>query len=319
MKRVDYARAMRRLVPLLLLLICSASVQAAESLAHFANINRAPLQENNALSFAGVGEFVSINNPVSVGARGNLVYIVDAAKQLVYRYNSSNENLTPLYSVSSHLQGVPNAITVDHDGSFFLSDPFGRQVLHFTMQGELQRIYKDAINLTNPVAVNLALSGELFIADRLYDHIVVFNRAGQPLRALGQRGTGKGQFLEIIDMVTGPDGVYVIDRLSKNVKVFSAEGVLIREMPRPEVVAPTAIAIDYAERVYISDDFDDTIKIYNRDGLLETVGGTGSRNGLFRMISDLHVDNNFLYVADSANDRVQVFLIKAAFNSDKQQ
>ena len=276
------------------------------------------MQENNALNFVGVGQFVSITNPVSVGARGNILYIVDAAKQLVYRYNSSNEKLTPLYSVSSHLQGVPNAIAVDHDGSFFLSDPFGRQVLHFTMQGDLRRIYKDAINLTNPVSVNLAPSGELYIADRLYDHVVVFNRGGQPLRAIGQRGTGKGQFLEIIDMATGPDGIYVIDRLSKNVKVFSSDGVLIREMPRPEVVAPTAIAIDYAERVYISDDFDDTIKIYNRNGLLETVGGTGSRDGMFRMISDLHADNNFLYVADSANNRVQVFMLKAAFDDEKE-
>lgn len=310
---------MHRLFPLLLLLLASATLHASDSLTHLTNISRAPLEENNALNFAGVGEFVAITNPVSVGARGSLLYIVDAAKQLVYRYNSSTERLTPLYSVSSHLQGLPNAVTVDHDGSFFLSDPFARQVLHFTMQGEIRRTYQDAINLTNPVAVNLAPSGELYIADRLYDHVLVFNRGGQLLRAIGQRGEGKGQFLEIIDMATGPDGVYVIDRLSKNVKVFTAEGVLLREIPHPEVNAPTAIAVDYAERVYISDDFDDTIKVYNRKGFIETVGGSGSRDGMFRMVSDLHVDNNFLYVADTANNRVQVFMLNAAFDAKKEQ
>ncbi len=310
---------MHRFLALLLLLLSSVGLHASDSLTHLTNISRAPLEGSNALDLAGVGKFVSITNPVSVGARGNILYIVDAAKQLVYRYNSSTENLTPLYTVSSHLQGVPNAITVDDDGSFFLSDPFGRQVLHFTMQGDLLRSYKDATNLTNPVAVNLAPSGEIYIADRLYDHVLVFNRGGQPLRAIGQRGTGKGQFLEVIDMATGPDGVYVIDRLSKSVKVFSSDGMLVREMARSEVVEPTAIAIDYAERVYISDDFDDTIKIYDRNGLLETVGGTGSRDGMFRMISDLHVDNSMLYVADSANNRVQVFMLNAAFNGNKEQ
>ncbi|MEN8169371.1 MAG: 6-bladed beta-propeller [Pseudomonadota bacterium] len=309
---------MRRLLPLLLSLYCAA-LPAADSVAHLTNISRAPLSETASLTFAGVDEFVSITNPVAVAAHENLVYIIDAAKQLVYRYNSSNENLTPLYSVNTHLQAIPNAIAVDNDGSFYLSDPFGRKILHFTMLGELLRTYQNANNLTNPVAINISDSTNILIADRLYDHILVFNRVGHALRAIGERGTGKGQFLQIIDMATGPDGIYILDRLSKSVKIFSEEGELIREMPRPEVVDPTAIAIDYAERVFISDAFDDTIKVYNRDGLLETFGGTGSYDGLFRMVSDLHADNNFLYVADSANDRVQVFLLKPAFDSEQDE
>lgn len=310
---------MRALLSLVLFTLYCSIATAAESVAHLTNISRAPTSEEAALTFAGVGKFVFITNPVAIGARGNLVYIVDAAKPLVYRYNSSNENLTPLYSLNTVLQGIPNAITVDDDGSFYLSDPFGQQILHVSMQGEVLRQYQDVGNLANPVSINLSASGNIHVADRLYDHILVFNRAGQALRAFGERGTGRGQLLEIIDMATGPDGIYVLDRLSKSVKVFSDEGSLIREVPRPEVVDPTAIAIDYAERIYISDAFDDTIKVYNRDGIIETFGGTGSRNGLFRFISDLHADNNFLYVADGANDRIQVFLLKPAFSSEKDE
>lgn len=271
------------------------------------------------MSFAGVGEFITITNPVTVGARGNIVYIVDGAKQLVFRYNSSTESLTPLYTVNSHLVGLPNAILVDDDGSFYLSDPFAKQVLHFSLHGELLRTYSNLINLTNPVAINKYVSGDILIADRLYDHVLVFSRVGQALRAFGERGTGKGQFLEVVDMATGPDGVYVLDRLSKSVKIFSVEGEFIREMPRPEVVDPTAIAIDYAERVYISDNFDDTIKVYDRNGLIEIFGGTGMDNGQFRMITDLDADGNYLYVADSANDRVQIFLLKTAFNAERER
>lgn len=308
---------MRHLLPLLLLAFTSASLSAAESMAHLTNISRAPLSETALLSFAGVGKFVSITNPVAIGARGNMVYIVDGAKQLVYRYDNSNESLTPMYMLNTHLQGIPTAVTVAQDGSFYLADPFARQVLHFSMQGTLLRSYQNPGNLANPVAINLSAGGNIMIADHLYDHVLVFNRVGQALRAFGQRGTAKGQFLEVIDMASGPDGIYVLDRLSKSVKVFSEEGVLLRELLRPEVIDPTAIAVDYAERVYISDAFDDTIKIYSRSGLLETVGGSGLQNGQFRMISDLHVDNSFLYVADSANDRVQVFLLKAAFRAEQ--
>ena len=303
---------MWRLLTLLLFSVSCFRLDAAESLAHFGNIKRAPLAQGSAVAIAGVGKFVTITNPVAVGARGNLIYIVDAAKQLVYRYNSGTESLTPLYSVSSHIQGVPNAITVDHDGSFYLADGFGRQVLHFSMHGDLLRRFQNVFNLSNPVAITLSASGKVLIADRLFDHVLVFDRLGQAQRAFGERGTGKGQFLELIDMATGPDGIYVLDRLSKTVKIFDHEGVLIRELARPEVSNPTAIAVDFAERVYISDGFDDSIKIYDRNGLIESVGTSGSQNGQFRMITDLQIDNNFLYVADSANDRVQVFLIKSA-------
>ncbi len=307
---------MGRLLLILLFTVGCFRLDAAESLAHFGNINRAPLDQSSAIAIAGIGNFVAITNPVAVGARGNLIYIVDAAKQLVYRYNSGTENLTPLYSVSSHIQGIPSAIMVDHDGSFYLADGFGRQVLHFSMHGDLLRTFQNDLNLSNPVAVTLSTAGKVLIADRLFDHVLVFDRLGQAQRAFGERGTGKGQLLELIDMATGPDGIYVLDRLSKSVKIFDDEGMLVRQLARPEVSDPTAIAVDYAERVYISDSFDDSIKIYDRNGLIESVGTSGSQNGQFRMITDLHVDNNFLYVADSANDRVQVFLIKSATHEE---
>lgn len=310
---------MHRLLPLLLIFFSSITVSTAESLVHLSNIYRAPIDMTTMLKLGGVEKFARISNPVAIGAKGNLVYIIDAAKPLVYRYDSSTESLAPLYAVNAHLQGIPNAITVDHDGSFYLSDTFGRKVYHFNMQGELLRTYESPGNLINPVAINLAASGNILIADRLFDHVLVFNRDGLALRAIGSRSSKKGPLLEVIDMVTVPDGIFVLDRLSASVKVFDEAGTLIREIPRPETLNPTAMAVDYAERIYISDAFDDTIKIYNRNGLLETVGGTGSQDGLFRMVTDLHADNNFLYVADSANDRVQVFLLKAAFQGNQDE
>lgn len=308
---------MRAVIVLAVMTLLGLSpVYAADAIAHLTNINRAPLAQTTLGSFAGTGEFVSITNPVAVGVRGNLVYIVDGAKQIVYRYNRSNERLTPLYAVNNHVQGIPNAIAVAHDGSFYLSDPFARKILHFTVNGELRRSYSNNLNLTNPVAITLPGNGNILVADRLYDHVLVFNPAGQALYAIGQRGVAEGQFLEIVDMASGPEGIYVIDRMTKSIKIFSEQGKLLRQIARAEVNDPSAIAVDYAERIYISDAFDDTIKIYDRNGLLETVGGTGGRNGLFRIIRALHVDNNFLYVADSANDRVQVFLIKPVFSGD---
>jgi len=305
----------RLIVFLFIYLFSTASAVATDAVVHLSNIIRAPVKMTTAIELAGVDEHVYISNPIAIGAKGNLVYIVDASKPLVYRYNRASELITPLYSVNAVLLGIPNAITVDDDGSFYISDSFAKKVHHFNMQGELLRSYESPYNITSPVAVNIAASGNVLIADRLFGHVVVFNHNGQALRAFGEQGSGKGKLLEVIDMFSTPNGIYVLDRLSESVKVFSEDGELLREIQRPEVIDPSAITVDHAERIYISDNFDDTIKVYNQSGLQETFGGNGTQDGMFRLISDLHADNNFLYVADSGNDRVQVFLLNPAMQN----
>ena len=307
---------MRRTLWLSLLLLCFRIAYAEQDVSHQQSIRSAPLEIRGGFGVAGVDSFVYFNMPMVVGVHSNILYFYDYGKQLIYRYNISAQSLTPLVSVTNHLAGVPSAITVDTDGSFFIADPFARQVLHFNMSGDLLRRYASMQNLNNPVSMVRSLGSKLLVADRLYGHVVVFNLAGQPLYAFGERGTGHAQFLEIVDMARGPDGIYVLDRLVKQVMVFNEEGRLIRVMPRTEVNDPTAITVDYAERVYISDASDDTIKVYDRRGLRSSFGGTGGADGQFRMVSDMHADGSHLYVADSANNRIQIFMLEAAFARD---
>ncbi len=72
---------------------------------------------------------------------------------------------------------------------------------------------------------------------------------------------------------------------------------------------PTALAVDRYGRIYISDAFDDSIKVYDYRGYIESIGGTGSADGMFRGITDIYIDRHFMYVADSGNNRIQVFII----------
>jgi len=44
---------------------------------------------------------------------------------------------------------------------------------------------------------------------------------------------------------------------------------------------------------------------------LQSFGVTGSGNGQFRSIGDIDADNEFLYVADSGNNRIQILKIGA--------
>lgn len=304
---------MFRLFPFALFFFAISCVAGPSTLTHLSNINRAPNEEPSSFLTANVDQFITLGNPAVVAARGNILYIADASRDLIYRYNRDSESIYPLYNVADHLSGPPGGIFINNDLSFYVADPLARRVLLFDLNGNLIRQYQDQKNLSNPLAIcRSELFNRVFVADSYYDHVIEFNFDGLPLAALGGRGNRSDQFMNIIDMSCGIDGVnniFLIDQLTDKIKVYGFDGKFVRAIPRTEVRHPSSIAVDYGERIYISDDFDDTIKIYDRHGLIEVFGGTGSANGRFRMIRDMWSDERFLYVADSVNNRIQVFVI----------
>jgi len=114
----------------------------------------------------------------------------------------------------------------------------------------------------------------------------------------------------------GRDGIYVVDRLAKRVVVLGWDGVFHYAFGEGVLNEPGAIAVTGDNIVFISDNFDDTIRVYrgNRTKgknlvLADRVGGSGVAPGSFNGIGGLTVVDDLLYVADSLNARVQIYLI----------
>jgi hypothetical protein len=151
----------------------------------------------------------------------------------------------------------------------------------------------------------------------MFDHIVAFNHPGWLLFAFGERGMGPQQSQVIADMTSGPRGLYVLDR-NPIIKVYTPDGKFIFGFSRNEVANPVAIAVDAYDRVYVADGFDDSIKVYVQEKFVGEIGGNGSAPGRFRFITDMYINQNFLYVADSMNGRVQVFVIERLYAGQPQ-
>jgi DNA-binding beta-propeller fold protein YncE len=255
-----------------------------------------------------------LQRPVAVAVRDHDVYIVDAGAEKLYRYDDFNKRMTELKDLRSVVTGDVPDIYVAADRSYYLADAGGRQVLHFDRDGRLVQTFKDTLNLARPVAVSVdETTGDVYVADGLFDHIMVFNSAGDPWRMMGDRGQGDGEFLNITAMTRGPDGVYVTARLGKRGQVLDQDtGKFRYAFDDDTVVFPIGIAVDNSDdRAYVSDFFDNSIKVFKHGHLLATVGGTGASPGRFKGIADVTIDSGFLYVADSLNGRIQVFRITA--------
>ena len=253
-----------------------------------------------------------LQRPVAVAVRDHNLYIVDAGRELLYLYDDFSKRMTVLKDLRGVVTGDVPDIYVAADRSYYLADAGGRRVLHFDRSGQLLQSFKDSLNLARPVAVSVdEATGDVYVADGLFDHVLVFNSAGDLWRMIGDRGLDNGEFLNITAMTRGPDGVYITARLGKRGQVMDQDsGKFLYAFDDDTVVFPNGIAVDpLDDRAYVSDFFDNSIKIFKRGHLLATLGGTGASPGRFKGITHVTLESGFLYVADSLNGRIQVFKI----------
>jgi DNA-binding beta-propeller fold protein YncE len=253
--------------------------------------------------------YIQLMRPTAIGAVHGDVYLVDAGLRRIFRYDRAQQSLTAFSDLPADdamgLYAAP-------DMTVYVTDPNRRRVLQFTREGRLLRTFSDSLNLSRPLAVALDdKNGRVLVADGLHDHIVAFDRLGQPLSAIDSRG-GEKPHLSIAGMAAGPDGLYLVDRLARQVVVLDVNGAYRRAFGKGTLAEPGAIAVDRANRVFVGDNFDNTIKVYVEGGLVGTFGGSGGGPGQFNHIAGLVESQGLLYVADSLNARIQIMLVAPA-------
>jgi hypothetical protein len=258
----------------------------------------------------GAADEVQFIQPVAVGGINNFLYVVDAGARVVFRYDLVSKEIEPIGDVGIQFQGAPGNIFVTKDRSFYIVDSVGKQVFHFSEDGLLLNTFKDPLNLSRPMDVYVdETTREVYVADGSYSHIVIFNEFGKSIRAIGRRGTGPGRFRAITSITKGLDGLYVTDRLELPVQVITLDGQFRYSFGESQQVFPTAVAVNDDQLAFVSDKSDNTIRVYENGELQAIAGGGGAAPGRFRLITDLYVNGQYLYVADSLNKRIQVMRI----------
>lgn len=248
--------------------------------------------------------------PIAVAARGNALFVMDAGQDMLFRYERATGRLTPVMNLNGVMTGDGADIYVARDLSFYIADTFGARVLQFDRSGRLLRTFSNPLNMTRPVSVSVdEASGRVFVADGVYDYVLVFNSTGQLTGSMGGRGGDPGEFLNITAMAQGPDGFYVTARVGQHIQVLGEDGQYTYSLPQEGIIFPTAIAVDQDNRVFVSDFSDSSIKVYEQGRLAASVGHPGSGLGQFRHITDLWFDEGLLFAADSLNGRVQVMRV----------
>ena len=182
-----------------------------------------------------------------------------------------------------------------------------------------------------PSAVDYGPKGYIYVADTGNNRVQVLDPDGNFVFAFGKRGRKTGQFKDPGGITVAEDGtIYVADTGNDRVQIFNKDGIFLKafgkssDNGRNEVPGkgtfrqPTALALDSKERLFVVDQGNNRIQVFDNRGIfLQSIGEFGDGYKQFDNPVDIALtSNDILLVADAGNNRVQVIhpeLIKFQF------
>jgi sugar lactone lactonase YvrE len=186
----------------------------------------------------------------------------------------------------------------------------------------------DAPVFAQPMAAAFDRDGNLFVADTGHHRIVVFNRDGEYLFAIGGPGAAfpaggvaagwqPGRFNYPYGLDVGEDGrLYIADMLNRRIQIYDVRGQFLDWFPKEQVYGEDLFPRDVVMRqglVYIANPFQ--VMVYTPEGsFVRSFGKPGRGPGEFWQLNGLEVGAcGTIFVSDSMNQRLQAFNQKGEF------
>ena len=154
---------------------------------------------------------------------------------------------------------------------------------------------------------------QLYVVDTAAHQVKIFDRSGEKISVIGGRGSGNGQFNYPSHLALANGSLFVNDTMNFRIQTFALDGKYISTFGKHgdgsgSFTQPKGIAVDPDGHIYVADAMANQVQIFDPQGLfLLGFGGPGSDEGAFHMPAGLTMSNDLVYVADSFNQRVQVF------------
>ncbi len=205
------------------------------------------------------------------------------------------------------------------NGNLYVTDEANARVQIFSPTGSFLSAFTTPATAGNPFSIPWGIAtgnGNVYVVDFGIERVDIFNQATNTLvTSFGTSGTGNGQFNNPTGIGVSPSGnVYVSDRDNHRIEIFNSAGVFQSAFSTGNSQSsPDGIAFDASGNVYVADgNVLSDIDVFSPSGVLlkniGTPGSPGSGNGQFNFESGLAFSaNGRLYVADTSNNRIQIF------------
>ncbi len=248
--------------------------------------------------------------PYSIAADDDMIVVADPGLKVVHLYMTKRKKYAVISNAGGENFVSPIGISLGHDAIYLTDSALGK-VFVFDRQGEHQNTITGLVRPTG--VVFHSDSRRLYVADTLENQIVVYDDGGVLLNAFGTRGGAVGEFNFPSFLTLHGDILYVNDTMNFRIQAFDLDGSPVTSFGKSgdgsgQFALSKGLGADRLGHVYVADSLSNYVQIFDSEGrFLLSFGGMGGGIGHFRLPVGIHILKNRIFVADSQNQRVQVF------------
>ena len=208
------------------------------------------------------GQFI---NPQDVGIdSAGFVYVVDTRNHRIQKFTDDGQFVGKWGSQGSAdgQFNFPDRIAVDSNDIIYVTDDGNGRVQKFTTVGQF--VGKFGENYLNvPVGIGVDSNNDVYVAESGGNRVSKFTSAGQLITAWGSSGSLDGQFNQPKGLhVDSDDNTFVADEFNDRVQKFDKDGNFLTKFDGSMLGHPIDVAVDSTGKVYVSDENNGQILIY---------------------------------------------------------
>lgn len=212
-----------------------------------------------------------VRKPYGVAVFGGKLYVVDTRGPGYAIFDLEQKKYRFIHGSGNGKMEKPINITIDSDGTKYITDTGKKHILVFDKEERFLRAY-GIVDQFNPVDV--AIVGERLYVTDLKDHEieVIDKHSGKLLFKFGKAGSKEGEFFHPTNIVLGSnDHLYVTDTSNFRIQEFTLDGRFARSFGAigtgpGQFARPKGVALDREGRMYVVDAAFENIQIFDPQG-----------------------------------------------------
>ncbi len=248
--------------------------------------------------------------PYAIAVQGQRIAVADPGARALHVFDMASNKYWRISKAGKTYLRSPVGVSLAGD-KIYLSDSFLGKVFVFDPEGKHLSTIK---GLARPTGLAYDQKGKrLYVAETLGHRIAVFDPRGKKQFAFGKRGDKNGRFNFPSHLFIRGETLYVNDTMNFRLQAFDLQGKYRSSFGKHgdgsgHFAQPKGVGVDAEGHIYVVDALFDRVQIFDPKGrYLLTFGGQGGKAGNFWLPSGLFIAQDRIYVADSYNQRVQVF------------
>ncbi|MBI5665733.1 MAG: NHL repeat-containing protein [Nitrospirae bacterium] len=269
----------------------------------------------NVMSIYSDEKGAGLKSPEGVACDESRVVIADTANHRLLQYKLEDRTLTEVAEIVMPQVTYPVLVKLNSKSEIFALDGRQRRIARLSREGVFKG-YVEPAGLPSPEAYvpksfEIDKEDNIYILDVFSERVIILNPEGAYQSQI-KFPKGHGFFSGIAVDFKG--NVLLIDSI--NARVYSSakgsEGfATLTESMKEQMRFPTGLTTDNRGRIYLMDRNGSRIIVVGQDGsFLGQMSELGWKEGLLNYPSQMCVNaNGEVFVADTNNNRVQVFIL----------